>query len=120
MELLPAQEQQAEPVGAGAGTGAGAQDRKDFYREEIERYKLEKAEIKLATDKLEAEATARDRKSDEQMHLHHRWARAITALKVSIALAANALLTRKKWIEIGMIAVGAIGLGIGALAVQHI
>lgn len=97
-----------------------AEDRKPAYQKEIERYKLEKAEIKLAADKLEAEATDWDRKSDEQMHLHHRWAQATTALQVAIALAAIALLTKKKWLEIGMFGVGAIGVGIGALAMLHI
>jgi hypothetical protein len=96
------------------------EDKKDFYKKEIERYKGEKAEIKLAADKLEAEATDWDKRSDGQMHLHHRWAQATTALQVSIALAAIALLTKKKWLEWGMFGVGAIGLAIGALAVAHI
>lgn len=95
-------------------------DRKDFYQKEIERYKAEKAEIKLAADKLEAEATDWDRRSDAEMHVHHRWAQATTALQVSIALAAMALLTRKKWLEIGMFAVGGIGAAIGVAAALHV
>lgn len=95
-------------------------EKKPLYQKEIDRYKLEKAEIKLAADKLEAEATEWDRKSDDQIHLHHRWAQATTALQVSIALAAIALLTKKKWLEWGMFGVGAIGVGIGALAMLHI
>jgi len=97
-----------------------AEDKKDYYKKEIDRYKLEKAEIKLAADKLEAEATDWDKKSDEQMHQHHRWAQATTALQVSIALAAIALLTRKKWLEVGMFGVGAVGVAIGALAMLHV
>ena len=97
-----------------------ADDKKDFYKKEIDRYKAEKAEIKFAADKLEAEATEWDKKSDDQMHLHHRWAQATTALQVSIALAAIALLTKKKWLEWGMFGVGAIGIGIGGLALAHI
>jgi hypothetical protein len=54
------------------------------------------------------------------MHLHHRWAQATTALQVSIALAAIALMTRKKWLEMGMFGVAAVGLGIGALALLHV
>lgn len=95
-------------------------DRRSYYQKEIDRYKGEKAEIKLAADKLEAEATEWDRKSDAEMHVHHRWAQATTALQVSIALAAIALLTRKKWLEIGMFAVGGIGAVIGGLAMLHI
>jgi hypothetical protein len=96
------------------------EDKKEFYKKEIERYKGEKAEIKLGADKLEAEATEWDKKSDDQMHLHHRWAQATTALQVSIALAAIALLTRKKWLEWGMFGVAGLGVVIGALAMLHI
>jgi Na+/glutamate symporter len=96
------------------------EDKKEFYKKEIDRYKLEKAEIKLAAEKLEAEATDWDKKSDEQIHQHHRWAQATTALQVSIALAAIALLTRKKWLEWGMFGVGGLGVVIGALAALHI
>lgn len=95
-------------------------DKKDFYKKEIDRYKLEKAEIKLAADKLEAEANEWDRRSDAEMHVHHRWAQATTALQVSIALAAIALLTKKKWLEVGMFAVGAVGAAIGVAAAMHI
>jgi hypothetical protein len=97
-----------------------ADDKKPAYQKEIERYKGEKAEIKFAADKLEAEATDWDQKSDAQMHVHHRWAQATTALQVSIALAAMALLTKKKWLEMGMFGLGAVGVAIGALALFHV
>jgi len=97
-----------------------ADDKKDFYKREIDRYKGEKAEIKLGADKLEAEATDWDKKSDEQMHQHHRWAQATTALQVSIALAAIALLTKKKWLEWGMFGIAGVGVVVGALAALHI
>lgn len=97
-----------------------ADERKSSYRDEIERYKKEKAEIKLGADKLEAEATAWDQKSDAQLHLHHRWAQATTALQISIALAAIALLTRRKWLEYGMFGVAGLGLVLGGLAMAHI
>jgi hypothetical protein len=95
-------------------------DKKPTYLKEIDRYKGEKAEIKLAADKLEAEAVDWDKKSDAQMHQHHRWAQATTALQVSIALAAIALLTRKKWLEWGMFGLGAVGVVVGGLAFLHI
>ncbi len=82
----------------------------------MERYEKEKAEIKLAAEKLEADATAWDKQSDDQIHQHHRWAQATTVLQVAIALAAIALLTRKKWLEYGMFAVAAAGLVVGTLA----
>jgi len=97
-----------------------SEDRKPAYQKEIERYKAEKAEIKLAADKLEAEATEWDRKSEEQMHQHHRWAQATTALQVAIALAAIALLTKKKWLEWGMFGVAGVGMAIGVAAMLHV
>ncbi len=93
---------------------------RDKYQAKIDRYEKEKNEIKLAAEKLEADATAWDKSSDEQMHQHHRWAQATTVLQVSIALAAIALLTRKKWLEYGMFALASVGLVIGALAALHI
>ncbi len=96
------------------------EDRKASYKDEVERYKKEKAEIKTGAEKLEAEAKAWDEKSDQQMHQHHRWAQATTALQISIALAAIALLTRHKWLEYGMFGVAGIGVVLGALAALHI
>ncbi len=95
-------------------------DKKATYQAKVERYEKEKAEIKLAAEKLEADATAWDKQSDDQIHQHHRWAQATTVLQVAIALAAIALLTRKKWLEYGMFAVAAAGLVVGTLALMHI
>jgi hypothetical protein len=97
-----------------------ADERKPAYQREVERYKAEKAEIKLAADKLEAEAKDWDLRSDAEMHLHHRWAQATTALQISIALAAIALLTRRKWLEWGMFGVAALGIALGGLAMAHV
>ena len=61
-----------------------------------------------------------DKQSDEQMHQHHRWAQSTTVLQVCIALAAIALLTKKKWLEYAMFAAGGVGVIVGALAALHI
>ena len=94
--------------------------KKDFHEGEIQRYKTEKAEIKVEAEKLEAESKEWDHQSDEQMHQHHRWAQATTALQVAIAMAAIALMTRRKWLEWGMYGMGAVGLGVGVLALMHV
>jgi len=94
--------------------------RKNFYLDEIKRYKTEKADIKLAAEKLEAESKAWDDKSAEQMHQHHRWAQATTALQIAIAMAAIALLTKKVWLEKLVFGVSAVGLVVGVLAWLHI
>lgn len=49
-------------------------DKKAAYEKDIERYKTEKAES------LEEQAKDFDHRSEEQMHQHHRWAQATTAL----------------------------------------
>ena len=96
-----------------------ADDKKPGYKDEIERYKKEKNDIKAAAEKLEAESTEWDKQSDAQLHLHHRWAQATTALQISIALAAIALLTRRKWLEYGVFGVAGIGVVLGAMAMLH-
>ncbi len=96
------------------------EDRRSGYKDEVERYKKEKAEIKTAAEKIEAAAKADDAKSDAQIHEHHRWAQATTALQISIALAAIALLTKRKWLEYGMLGVAGLGLVLGGLAFAHI
>jgi len=96
------------------------EDKKPQYLLEVERYKKEKAEIKVGAEKLEAESTAWDQRSDAELHLHHRWAQATTALQISIALAAIALLTRRKWLEYGMFSVAGLGIALGGLALAHL
>ena len=90
------------------------------YQAKIERYEKEKTEIQNEAKKIEAESTDWDKKSDVEMHQHHRWAQATTVLQISIALAAIALLTRRKWLEWGMFTAGGIGVAIGILAMLHI
>jgi Na+/glutamate symporter len=96
------------------------ESRREFYQQEIERYQGEKAEIKQAAEKLEAEAKEWDRRSGEQMHQHHRWAQATTALQIAIAMAAIALLTRKKGIEVLVYVMSLVGIVLGTLAWLHI
>ena len=95
-------------------------DKQTFYLDEVTRYKSEKAEIKVAAEKLEAESKEFDDKSAEQMHQHHRWAQATTALQISIAMAAIALLTKRRWLSLVVFGVGGLGMVLGALAWVHI
>ena len=96
------------------------EDKKPVYQGKIDRYEKEKKEIEAEARKLEAQSADWDKRSDEQMHQHHRWAQATTVLQVSIALAAIALLTRKKWLEYAMFAVAGGGLVVGVLAMLHV
>ena len=86
------------------------------YQDEVARYKNEKQDIKKDADKLEADSTEWNRKSDEKMHEHHQWALATTAIQIAISLAAITLLTRRKWMEYGAYGVATVGVVLGLLA----
>ena len=94
--------------------------RRAFYADEIKRYKGEKEQIKSEAEKLERESNDWNRRSDEEIHQHHRWAQATTALQISIALAAIALLTRSRRLQYGVYGLAALGVVVGALAWLHI
>jgi hypothetical protein len=98
----------------------GTDERKVFYRGEVDRYKKEKADIQKDAQKLEVESKDWDARSEAELHLHHRWAQATTALSISIAMAAIALLTRRKWLQWVMFGMAGIGIALGGLAVAHI
>ena len=94
--------------------------RKPAFEAEVKRYRAEKAEIKLAAEKLETESAEFDARSEAQMHQHHRWAQATTALQIAIAMAAIALLTRRRWLEKAVFVMSGLGLVVGALAYFHV
>ncbi|HLO96120.1 MAG TPA: DUF4337 domain-containing protein [Burkholderiaceae bacterium] len=98
---------------------APSEEQKAKYKAKIERYETEKNEIKKEAEALEKESADFDHKSEEQLHQHHRWAQATTALQVSIAVAAIALLTRRRWMEWATLAVGGVGIVIGIAAWLH-
>jgi len=90
------------------------------YKSEVERYKKEKNDIKTDAENLEKQSHDWDTQSDAQMHQHHRWAQAMTAVQIAISLAAITLLTRKKWLEFGSYGVAGIGGILAVLAWLHI
>lgn len=94
--------------------------RRPYFVEEAKRYKAEKADIQKKAEALEAESTAWSKKSDDEIHVHHRWAQATTALQIAIAMAAMALLTKSRGLYWGMYGLGAIGLAIGVAAALHV
>ncbi|MBW8832200.1 MAG: DUF4337 domain-containing protein [Burkholderiales bacterium] len=93
---------------------------KPLFESEVKRYESEKAEIKLAAEKLEKESSEFDQKSEAQIHQHHRWAQATTALQIAIAMAAMALLTKRRWLEKAVFVMSAVGMTAGALAYFHV
>lgn len=94
--------------------------RKEFYRGEAARYKSEKGDIQKKAQELEKESLEWNEKSEREIHVEHRWQQATTALQISIALAAIALLTRSRRLQFGVYGVAAIGVLLGILAGLHL
>ena len=90
------------------------------FKQAVERYKKEKEEIKVEADRLEAMAKASDEKSEQEMHVHERWALATTLLQIAIAMSAIALLTRKRWLIGAVYAATGAGVVVGALGYLHL
>jgi hypothetical protein len=90
------------------------------YKQEVVRYKKEKEDIKADADKLEAAAKEADKKSEAEMHVHERWALATTLLQIAIALSAITLLTRKRWLLVGVYGATGIGLIVGTMGYLHL
>jgi hypothetical protein len=93
----------------------GQQDR---FKSDMQRYAQEKALIAKDAERIEAESKEWDKRSEQELHIHHRWAQATTFLQIAIALSAIALLTRKRWLLWGVYGVAALGAfwGVAALA----
>ncbi len=94
--------------------------RRAFYAGEVKRYKAEKEAVKQDAEKFERESSEWSKRSDAEIHQHHRWAQATTALQISIALAAIALLTRSRRLQYGVYGLAALGVVVGVLAWLHI
>ena len=93
---------------------------KEKFRQSVDRYQQEKVEIKAAAEKLEQAAEDANKKSELEMHEHGRWAMGTTLLQVAIALAAIALLTRKRWMLLGVYGSTALGLAAGVMGYLHL
>jgi len=86
----------------------------------VDRYQLEKAEIKTQAEKLEADVDKANKNSEMEMHVHERWALATTLLQIAIALAAITLLTRKRWMLFGVFGATGVGLVVGVMGYLHL
>ncbi len=90
------------------------------YKKEVARYKSEKEEIKKEAEALEAASKKWDEESEKKIHLHHRWAQAMTVMQVAIALAAITLLTRKRWMKMAVYIATGIGGVLAGMALLHL
>jgi len=101
-------------------TLATTPDKQEFYRGEVERYKQEKEKVQEEAKKIEAESQDFDKRSEAELHVHHRWALAATLMQIAIALSAIALLTRRPWLLHGVYGVAAVGLVVAAMALMAV
>lgn len=91
--------------------------KKQFYKNQIDKYEQEKSIIKQKAESLEAASAKANTQSDQVMKPHHRLAQSMTLIQIAISLASITVLTRKKWLfTIATVAaVGGIVLWVEAL-----
>jgi hypothetical protein len=111
------QKQNLADLGAALST---SDDRIAKFTDQSKRYESEKANIKEKAQSFEDASQKADHESEHSMHEHHRWAQATTLIQVAIALSAIALLTRKKWLLWGVLAMGGSSIGIGVITLLGI
>ena len=102
------------------GATLSSGDQQSRYLKEVERYKKEKEEIMPEAKKLEQQSKEAEEKSEASLHVHHRWAQAMTLIQIAIALAAITILTRNKQLQYIAYGVAAVSIVLGALAVAHV
>lgn len=90
------------------------------YKDEIERYKSQKEDVRKQAEKLEAASREWDEKSEQALYQHHRWAQAMTAIQIAISLAAITLLTRREWLKRMSYTAAGVAVVLGSLAWLHI
>ena len=103
-------------LGATLATGVEA----ERYRSEVKRYAEEKKDIQKKAEALEQASKDAEGKSEAAMHVHHRWAQAMTLVQIAISLAAITLLTRRRWLQWGAIGTAIAGAILSVLAMLHI
>jgi len=102
------------------GATLASGDAQARYLKEADRYKKEKDEIMPEAKKLEDASKVAEGKSEAAMHVHHRWAQAMTLIQIAIALAAITILTRQRAMGIAAIVVAIGSVALGALATAHL
>ena len=103
-------------LGAVLATG----DQAARYKAEAERYNREKQDIMAEAKKYEQRSAELEIPSEASMHVHHRWAQAMTLIQISIALAAITLLTRSRGLQYVSYGVAVASMALGALALAHV
>ena len=88
----------------------------EAFKSEVARYEKEKEKIKADAEKLEAQATLFNEKSEHALHPHEKLAISMTLLQIAIALASITVLTKKQWLLYGAGLSALLGMGVGIFA----
>ena len=83
-------------------------------KEDVEKVKEYKTEMK----EIQEKAGELEKSSEQHMVTHSSYARTVTTLQVAIAMAAIAVLTRKKWLWLGSLGLTAVGFGLFVIALR--
>ncbi len=86
-------------------------DKREHYNTLIQKYDVEKKQIMLKAEALEAESEKANEQSELMLHPHHKLAQAMTLVQIAISLASITVLTRKKW----LFAIAAVSAGAGVI-----
>jgi Fe2+ transport system protein B len=96
--------------------GMVTEEQKPAIRTQIAQYEAQQETLRKRIEEHEREAKKWEQKSEEQLHAHHDWEYSSAALQVAVALAAVALISRRRWVEVLMFMSGGSG---AAIAFQH-
>lgn len=83
---------------------------------DVDKYRKQKEPIRANAEAIEKVVDHDEKISESLMHQHHRWAQSTTLIQISIALAAVALLTRRRWLRFLSMGVAACGVLAGVVA----
>jgi Domain of unknown function (DUF4337) len=86
------------------------------FTADVAKYAQRKEPIRARAEALEKGVLEANAQSERQLHMHHRWAQATTLTQVAISLAAITLLTRRRWLLYGALAVAGVGGLVGVVA----
>jgi len=86
------------------------------FTADVAKYTQQKTAIRAQAEALEKSVAQADAASEQQLHLHHRWAQATTLTQIAISLAAITLLTRRRWLLGAALGVAGLGALVGLAA----
>ena len=92
-------------------------DKAAVYREKLNKYENEKAEIKRKAEELDKAAKDANERSEKMLGPHYRLSQAMTFIQIAISLASITILTRKKWL-FSLAGIAAFA-GIGLWSIAH-